>query len=221
MLRGAADEICGTLARLIAYGCTLALLFIVGVYLWNQLPDMHADASARPEWTVATRSTPAFASNQYDLSYKTKSYHIFRHPEGGRKDVLRWNAENGRAIAELEIYRPGGESEPSAMSNAIRTIETKFGRVTLLPLPAADRTCLGFLKTVDQPALRISGFVCHGETLPARGATIACMLNRLSLIAAGNDAKLAELFARAELKRADCRTDWISGSDRPSLRGAI
>jgi hypothetical protein len=221
VLKGAADEVCGTLARLIAYCCTLALLFIVGVYLWDQLPDMHADTSVRPEWTVATRSTPAFTSNQYDLSYKTKSYHILRHPEGGRKDVLRWNAENGRAIAELEIYRPGGEIEPSAVSDAIRTIETKFGPVTLLPLPAADRTCLGFLKTVDQPALRISGFVCHGETLPARGAAIACILNRLSLIAAGNDAKLAELFARTELKRADCRTDWVSGSDRPSLRGAI
>ena len=220
-LKSAVDEVCGTLARLIAYCCTLALLFILGVCLWDQLPHMHATASAWPEWTVATHSSPAFASNQYDLSYKTKSYHVLRHPEGGRKDVLRWNAENGRAVAELEIYRPGGEFEPSAASDAIRTIETKFGPVTLLPLPAADRTCLGFLKTVEQPALRISGFICHGETLPARGAAIACMLNRLSLIAAGNDAKLAELFARAELKRADCRTDWVSGSDRPSLRGAI
>jgi len=221
VLKGAVDEFCGTLARLIAYCCTLALLFIVGIYLWDQLPGTHAETSARPEWTVATRSTPAFASNQYDLSYKTKSYHIFRHPEGGRKDVLRWNAENGRTIAELEIYRPGGEFESSAVSDAIRAIETKFGPVTLLSPPAADRTCLGFLKTVDQPALRISGFVCHGETLPARGAAIACMLNRLSLIAAGNDAKLAELFARAELKRAECRTDWVSGSDQPVLRGAI
>ena len=49
----------------------------------------------------------------------------------------------------------------------------------------------------------------------------ACMLNRLSLIAAGNDARLAELFARADLKRADCRIDWVSGSDKPGLRGAM
>jgi hypothetical protein len=221
VLKGAVDEICGTLARLIAYCCMLALLFIVGVYLWNQLPDTHANASARPEWTVATRSSPAFTSNQYDLSYKTRSYEILRHPEGGRKDVLRWNAENGRTIAELEIYRPGGELEPSAVRGAAGSIETKFGPVMLLRLPGTDRACLGFLKTVEQPALRISGFICHGETLPARGAAIACMLNRLSLIAAGNDAKLAELFARAELQRADCRTDWVSSSDSPSLRGAI
>jgi hypothetical protein len=222
VLKGMADEFLGTLARLIAYVCTLALLFMAGVYLWDQLPEMHpTETSARPEWSVATRSTPAFASNQYDLSYKTRSYQIFRHPEGGRKDVLRWNAENGRTIAELEIYRPGGEFEPSAVSDAIRTIETKFGPVTLLAPSGAERGCLGFLKTTDQPALRMSGYVCQGETLPARGAAIACMLNRLNLIAAGNDARLAELFARAELKRADCRTDWVSGSGQPVLRGAI
>lgn len=219
LLKGMADEICATLARLIAYLCTLALLFIAGVYLWDQLPDMHADASARPEWTVATRSTPAFASNQYDFPYKTRSYQILRHPEGGRKDVLRWTAEKGRPIAELEIYRPGGEFEAPAAPEPVGVADSKFGPVTLLPL--ADRSCTGFLKAVDQPALRISGFVCQGETLPARGAAIACMLNRLNLMAAGNDPRLAELFARADLKRADCRTDWVSGSDKPSLRGAM
>jgi hypothetical protein len=84
-----------------------------------------------------------------------------------------------------------------------------------------DGACLGFMRAVDQPGLRISGYVCQGETVAARGAAISCMLNRLSLIAAGNDARLAELFARAELKRADCRTDWVSGSDKPGLRGAM
>src|SRR5437879_9185468 len=105
---------------------------------WDQLPEMHpADASAHPEWTVATRSSQAFASNQYDFSYKTRSYQILRHPEGGRKDVLRWNAENGRPVAELEIYRPGGEFEPGMMaaSDAAGVIDTKFGSVTLLKLP--------------------------------------------------------------------------------------
>lgn len=218
-LKSAVDEICGTLARLVAYLGTLALLFIGGVYFWDQLPQVHSEASARPEWTVATRSTPAFASNQYDLAYKTKSYHILRHPEGGRRDVLRWNAANGRPIAELEIYRPGGEFEPSAATDSAGAIDSKFGPVTLIRL--SDGACLGFLKTVEQPHLRISGYVCQGETIPARGAAIACMLNRLSLVTAGNDARLAELFARAELKRADCRTDWVSGAGRPSLRGAI
>jgi hypothetical protein len=219
VLKSMADELCATLARLVAYLGTLALLFIGGVYLWDQLPDMHSQASSRPEWTVATRSTPAFASNQYDLSYETRSYRILRHPEGGRKDVLRWNVANGQPIAELEIYRPGGEFEQLTAPGSTGLIDSKFGPVTLLRL--GDGACLGFLKTVEQPALRISGYVCQGETLPARSAAITCMLNRLNLVAAGNDAKLAELFAHAELKRADCRIDWVSGAGKPSLRGAI
>ena len=32
-----ADDICGTLARLIAYLCTLALIAMLGIYLWDQL----------------------------------------------------------------------------------------------------------------------------------------------------------------------------------------
>jgi hypothetical protein len=219
VLKSAVDEICATLARLIAYLCTLALMFIVGVYLWDQLPEMHGEASAHPDWTVATRSIPAFASNQYNLLYKSKSYQIFRHPEGGRKDMLRWNAENGRPVAGVEIYRPGGEFEPPGTADAAGIVDSKFGTVTLLKPHGSP--CLGFLKAIEQPALRISGFVCQGETVPARGAAITCLLNRLSLISAGNDARLAELFAHADLKRADCRTDWISGSDKPSLRGAI
>src|SRR5947209_5333724 len=86
-LKGMVDEVCGTMARLIAYLGTLALLFIVGVYLWEQLPEMHAEASTQPNWMAANRSTPAFASNQYDLPFKTRTYQILRHPEGGRKDV--------------------------------------------------------------------------------------------------------------------------------------
>ena len=218
MLKGMVDEVCGTLARLIAYLCTLALLFMAGVYLWDRLPDMRAAASIRPEWTSATRSIPAFAVNHYDFSYKTRSYEILRHPEGGRKDVMRWVAEDGQPIAEFEIYR-GEEPGPAAALDGVGAIDSKFGSVALIRRPGDG--CLGFLRTMEQPALRISGFVCRGETVPARAAAVACLLNRLGLVTAGNDAKLAELFARAELKRADCRTDWVSGSDKPALRGAI
>jgi hypothetical protein len=55
------------------------------------------------------------------------------------------------------------------------------------------------------------------------------MLNRLTLLSAGNDPKLAELFARAELRRGDCAVsgtqalsaDWLTGTDNPRLRGTF
>jgi hypothetical protein len=242
------DEFCATLARLVAYVCTLALFFIFGVYLWDQLPqDAAAEPISRTGWIAATRSTPAFATSQIDLLYKTRAYQISRHPDEGRKDVMRWETEAGQAVADLEIHRPNGEfagtlieamtDVASRMSlsetqplEAAGVIDSKFGTVSLFGVSGADgRGCLGFVKPINQPQLRISGFSCQGDAAPVRRAAIGCMLNRLTLLAAGNDARLAELFARAELKRSDCQApstpalsaDWVTGTGNPALRGAF
>src|ERR1044072_3986912 len=70
----------------------------------------------------------------------------------------------------------------------------------------------------------------RGGLPPARRAAIGCMLNRLILLAAGNDAKLAKLFAHAELKRGDCTpgaasavrsADWVTVAQNPQLRGGL
>ena len=61
-----------------------------------------------------------------------------------------------------------------------------------------------FHEGLDEPTLRMSGWTCQGDTLPARRAAVGCMLNRLTLLSAGNEPKLAEIFARAELRRGGC-----------------
>jgi hypothetical protein len=243
-----ADECCGTLARLIAYVGVLALLAIVGLHLWDLLPAGEAAEPAAKVWSLATRSYPAFAVSQFDLPGKTETYEIFRHPEGGRRDVFRWAASGEKPIAELEIYRLGRESaqsgppiadvaarmDPEGMHEleAAGVIDSKFGTVTLLRLAGnADDApaCLGFLKRLEEPDLQISGWSCQGDTLPARRAAIGCILSRLILLTAGNDPKLAELFARAELKRASCApstapatsADWVTGAENPRLRSSL
>ena len=184
-----ADECCGMLAHLIAYVGALALLAIVGVHLWDQLPIADAiEPSATAGWSVAPRSHPAFAVSQFDLPEKTETYEIFRHPEGGRKDVMRWAAQGERPVAELEIYRPGGEfsrSEPAAEIaarmdpdgarelEAAGVIDSKFGTVTLLRLPPATPTrgpAWASSNSLDEPNLRISGWSCQGDSMagPAR-----------------------------------------------------
>jgi hypothetical protein len=55
------------------------------------------------------RSVPAFAVSQSDSHNKTETYEIFRHPQGGRKDIFRWADADRNPLAELEIYRPGAE----------------------------------------------------------------------------------------------------------------
>lgn len=248
-LNSFADECCGMLARLAAYVGTLALLAILGIHLWDQLPDVVAgEPAAKPGWSVASRSHPAFAVSQFDFLGKTETYQILRHPEGGRKDVIRWSAPGEKPVAELQIYRPGGESaqpgpaiaeiaarmDPEAMRalESAGVIDSKFGPVTLLRLASsADgaRSCLGFVKRLDQPDLQISGWSCQDGGLSAQRGAIGCLLGRLILLTAGNDPKLADLFARAELKRGSCAaaatsagsTDWITGAENPALRGTL
>src|ERR1700753_536783 len=109
-----ADECCGTLARLIAYVGALALFAIVGLSAWEQFQlDASAGAADRPGFAPATRSRPAFAISSLDPPEKSEVYEIFRHPEGGRKDVFHWGAPGERPVAELEVYRPGAEFDPS------------------------------------------------------------------------------------------------------------
>jgi hypothetical protein len=215
-------------ARLLAYLGTPALLAILGIHFWDQLPAGEAsEPSVQARWSLASRSYPAFAVSQFDSLEKTEVYRIFRHPEGGRKDTSRWTARDGRQdekpVAELEIYRPGAEfdrSGPPAAGIAARMnpegrreleaagpVDSKFGAVTLLRLAGdADgpQSCLGFIKRLDLPNLQISGWSCLGDALRARRAAIGCMLNRLILLKAGNVPKLGELFARAELGRESC-----------------
>ena len=249
-----ADEVSGTLARLFAYVMTLALFAIGLMALWEQLPDAAAmdpsakDVSFKDAWSLADRSSRALAVSQFDPHDKTEAYEIFRHPLGGRRDLFHWLGVDKKPVAELEIYRPGrelSEAGPAIAEIAARMdpggvreleaaglIDSKFGTVTLLRLiSGADspRACLGFMKRVSDPNIRISGWSCQGDNLPARRAAISCMLNRLTLLSTGNDPKLAELFARAELRRGDCATsaapalsaDWLTGSDNPQLRGAF
>src|SRR5258708_988603 len=81
-----ADECTATLARLLAYVGTLALVAMLGIHLWDQLPvDESNEPPAKAGWSLADRSHPAFAVSQSDLLEKTESYEIFRHPLGGRR----------------------------------------------------------------------------------------------------------------------------------------
>jgi hypothetical protein len=248
-LKSFADECCGTLARLFVYVGALALFGIGAIHLWDQLPALEtAETPAKASWSVATHSFPAFAVSQFDLAGKTEAYEILRHPGGGRKDIFRWAAPGEKPVAELEIYRLGGESVQSGPDvtdiaarmdpkdarelEAAGIIDSKFGPVTLLRLAGkADNapSCLGFLKRFDGPGLRISGWSCQGDTLPARRAAVGCILNRLILLTAGNEPKLAELFAHAELKRGSCTpaatsaptVDWVTDAENPRLRSGI
>jgi len=244
-----ADEVCATLARLIAYLMILAVLAVLGLYGWDQLPRTEAaEPTAKASWAAAGRSHPSFAVSRVDIPENSETYEILRHPEGGRKDILRWIDQAGKATAELEIYRPGGEADaatdaradlaaemPSDGASDLETagiLDSKFGTIGLFRpagVPDGAGSCLGFLRQIDDPPLQISGWSCQGLSTPVRRTAVGCLLNRLTLLASGNDPKLAEFFARAELRRGSCAgsaapaqsADWVTRAEDPRLRGAF
>ena len=247
-----ADEVCAMVARLFAYVGTLALIAILGVHFWDQLPRLAGDVAAQPSWSLADHSQPAFALGAPDRDDKSVTYTILRHPQGGRKDIFSWPGAGVRPMAELEIYRLGEEASsasppgedlslrmpPGDELEAAGVIDSKFGDVALLWRGIASNNpkrqpgaagCLGFFKEIGSPPLRISGWSCSGDGLPAQRVAVTCMLARLTLLTSGNEPRLAELFARAELNRRNCGSgggadasgDWISQADNPHLRGAL
>ncbi len=248
-LRSFADECSAVAVRILAYISGLAVLAAIAVDLVSAVPvAANAGLPASPGWTPASRPHPAFAISKLDLSERTNTYEILRHPEGGRRDILRWAATAGEApTAEVEIYRPGGELDAFAAADAgIATrmagpaatetepagfVDTKFGRVALIRFSGAalpgKQACLGFAKTFTAPSVRISGWACQADSQAAQRAFVGCTLNRLILLSAGNDPKIAELFAHAELKRHTCNTtttastNWIASGDAPQLRGGL
>lgn len=251
-LRSFADECSAVAVRIMAYVAGLAMLAVIAGDLVAAVPvETPAVAPVRTGWIPASRPHPAFAISKLDLSDRPDAYEILRHPEGGRKDILRWGAETtAPATAEIEIYRPGGELDAFAAADAdvaarmgadgtggiepAGVVETKFGPVTLLQASGArqsgQRSCLGFVKTFEVPNIKISGWSCQAPSLAAQRAFIGCTLNRLILLSAGNDPRTAELFARAELRRDTCSmtgaalatpAGWIASGDTPQLRGGL
>jgi hypothetical protein len=249
-LKSFADDCRDAVLRMLAYVGVLALIGLVVFYAANPLTDAALRAVAAPEtgsgWSQATHSHPAFALSQLDWPGKSETYEIFRHPEGGRKDVLRVAAPGEPAVAEVEIYRIGAEASglpeaelaarmdpggTAAIQNA-GLVETKFGPVALLSLTggAGPGGCFGFLKSIEPAGVRLSGFSCRGDNGPQRRAAVGCLLDRVVLLTAGGDGAIAGAFAQAELRRANCNSnrlpataaaDWVTGMQDPHLRGGL
>jgi len=186
-----------------------------------------------------------------------------RTADGARKDVLTWGEAAGSGpYVMVEIHRPGSAGErlidaPSEIAARILAftvtddvkpageIDSKFGSVPLVDFAIAaqatpqatphgrERRCLGFALPFSEPVMQIAGWYCSAGDEVVNRATLACALDRLTIISAGGDPKLAELFARAELKRTFCgqrnpilaatpeRRERVAPQQTAKLRGHI
>jgi hypothetical protein len=220
------EELPSILVRLLAYLSGLLVLSVAAAQIFQSAPAIRATTDARPEWIEIERPFPAFALSIPEANDVPSSYAIRRHAEGGgRKDILTLGEPNSVSpYLQVEIYRPGSEISrfagpkatiaaaadplgPVALRRAEEPLASKFGPLMIVAFETSKgeaRHCLGFVRDYDDPRLQLSGWFCQGGADFIERSTLACALERLTLLSAGSEPKVGALFAQAELNRSFC-----------------
>lgn len=231
-----ANELRATLARVVAYSAALGAFALIVVEILG--PRHGGVKTANPDWIEVIKPLPVFALTIPEFEGAPR-YSIWRRVSGvGRKDVMSFG-EAGGATATIEIFRGDVEEEDITASiselrlsgpRAPNSIDTKFGAVRAESAIEDGRNCLHVSRKFEELRFEISGTFCNAGMELVDHGIIACALDRLSLVSAGSEPRLATLFARAELRRTFCgqknvflaatpkRTDWIDAQRDPKLR---
>ena len=225
-LRSWRDELPRNFVRMLAYLGAVVLLSTAAAHILQSRKPMKAITPVhRTEWLEVDRPFPAFALSIPEAADVASGYVILRHATGGgRKDILTLGeADSPAPFLQVEIYRPGDEIAGFASSLETITadaaplgpvnialepnaLESKFGPLTTMGFATSvgtPRQCRAFIGSYADPRLQLSGWFCQGGTLIER-STLACALDRLTLLFAGSDPKIGAMFAQAELHRSYC-----------------
>jgi hypothetical protein len=224
------EELPDRLVRLLAYVGGLLTLSIGAAQFFQPIPVKEAITPVqRQKWIEIERPFPAFTLAIPEAAGEPSTYTILRHGTGfqagsGRKDILGLGEPDGVSpYLRVEVYRPGDELAaflpagrilkesadalgPIDMTLMADPLPSKFGPLTVASFSTSTgptRRCLAFVRTYDDPRLQLSGWFCQGGSL-VRQSTLACALERLTLLSAGSDPKVGALFAKAELNRDFC-----------------
>lgn len=219
------DDLPAAFVRGLAVLCGLAVLSFFCAWVFQSpktirviTPTHHSD------WIEIERPFPAFTLSIPEAAEMPSNYVIHRHEGGGRKDILSLGeADSIAPYLLIDIYRPGSEiggfADPKAeilasaaalgpadLRQAEEPLASKFGPLSIVAFETSKGTarhCLGFVRAYDDPRLQLSGWFCQGADFIER-STLACALDRLTLLAAGSEPRVGALFAQSELNRSFC-----------------
>jgi len=226
-LHGWREELPRAFVRLLAYVGGAAVLSIVAAQVVQHRSAVSPPppAANSPKWVDIERVFPAFALSMPNAADAKTHYAIRRHTVGnGRMDTLTLGeADSVEPYLQVRIYRPGTEISRFGLPQIViaedavdlapvnirapsEKLDTKFGPFDIVTFDTGrgtPRHCLAFIRTWDDPMLQLSGWFCRGDSIVQR-STLACALDRLTLLSAGSERKIGALFAKAELNRSFC-----------------
>jgi hypothetical protein len=220
------DQLPATMVRILAYLGGITVLSIGAAHVFQSRPAIDPiNGADRPQWVEIEKPFPAFVLAIPEAAGAPSHYTILRNRTGnGRKDILSLGEPDSAApYLQVEIYRPGSEIRHFARPEAEiakgaaglrpaqlgrgEPLNSKFGSLAIVPFAATQGTprhCLGFVRASDEPRLQLSGWFCQGGDDFIDRSTLACALDRLTLLSAGSEPKVGALFAQAELNRSYC-----------------
>ncbi|WP_237477868.1 hypothetical protein [Lichenibacterium dinghuense] len=219
-------------------------------------------AGPAPRWAEIRRPLALYDLAGTEFSKLPSSYRARRRePDGAREDVMTFGRlGDARPFLQVSLLRPGAGPSDDADGAAdgladglarlagtrgltatrvrpAAPMDTRLGRFEAADLllwdGGASTPCLGFRG--GGAALRVAGFACGAPGRPMGRAALACAVDRIDLVSAGDDAALRAVFVAAEQRSgATClggpsmaamgpggrRLGWLDpDGDLPPLRG--
>jgi hypothetical protein len=201
--------------------CVTLVLALWAVPIPQQSGPSAAPRVAKPAWIEIAKPLRLFALTAPEWGREPTTYTAQRHRDGGgRRDNLTFGTFGAdQPWLHLTLYRMGSEeataapffvdmarrAAPAGLAVAHMSkptaLSTRFGAFQVadftLEAPAGtsgqSTQCLGF-RLDNAKVLQIGGFACGTPGKPIERARLACTLDRIDLVAAGDDTEMRAFF---------------------------
>jgi hypothetical protein len=174
-----------------------------------------------PIWQTIANPKPQYAVDLAELKALPQAHEARRHANGGREDKLAYGIfESDRPYLRLALFRGPREADRPASffldlarrageaglavirRGQTAAVETKLGSLETAEVVLSDsfeRGCLAFRLQHAEIGFSAHGWHCPGEA-PERSEP-GCLIDRLAMLPAAEDAALKVLFAQAERRQ--------------------
>jgi hypothetical protein len=186
-------------------------------------PQPFVATAPPPAWQPIGNPVAIYAIDAPALKALPLSLEARRHVSGAREDALAYGAVESAAEAHARfvVHDGDGPQDPHSFfvdlarsaadaglavtrSTQPAALPTKFGTAESAEVvlsATSDRSCHAFRLASPEAEFHVLGWACGAGGRPVTHRELTCLIDRLALTPAADDAELKALFVRAETQR--------------------